>query len=149
MERSRDAWRRRNSEGKDEKKETKQTVAVDSRLPFSLERDWLLFFGGFFSLGAAVSDHSPTPAARKLTFEMSLLRQGEGWRSISSGELAFVCKYRPRPDGGKLATALQPYGAYARGGVCKDPGPGVRAGDGRLLRPRLAQGTRHQRREIT
>lgn len=103
----------------------------------------------FFSLGAAVSDHSPTPAARKLTFEMSLLRQGEGWRSISSGELAFVCKYRPRPDGGKLATALQPYGAYARGGVCKDPGPGVRAGDGRLLRPRLAQGTRHQRREIT
>lgn len=82
-----------------------------------------------------------TPAGCKLTFEISLLRQGEGWRSLSSGDLASVCKYRARADGGKLASALEPYGAYAHGGVCKDPGHGVRAEDRRLLR--LAQDTRH------
>lgn len=76
-----------------------------------------------------------------LTFEISPLRQGEGWRSLSSGDLASVCKYRARADGGKLAVALEPYGAYAHGGVCKDPGHGVRAEDRRLLR--LAQDTRH------
>ena len=69
----------------------------------------------------------------KLTLEISLLWQGEGWWSLSSGDLASVCKYRAKADGGKLASALEPYGAYAHGGVCKDPGHGVRAGDCRLL----------------
>lgn len=82
-----------------------------------------------------------TPAGCRLTFEISLLRQGEGWRSLSSGDLASVCKYRARADGGKLASALEPYGAYAHGGVCKDPGHGVRAEDRRPLR--LAQDARH------
>lgn len=77
----------------------------------------------------------------RLTFEMSLLRQGEGWRSLSSRDLASVCKYRAWADGGTLASALEPYGAYAHGGVCKDPGHGVRADDRRPLR--LAQETRH------
>lgn len=81
----------------------------------------------------------PTPVGCKLTFEISLLRQGEGWRSLSSGDRASVCKYRAPADGGKLA--LEPYGAYAHGGVCKDPGHGVRAEDRRLLR--LAQDTKH------
>ncbi|KAG7222480.1 hypothetical protein INR49_016219 [Caranx melampygus] len=36
--------------------------------------------------------------------------------------IAFI---RPRADGGKLASALEPYGAYAHGGVCKDLGRGV------------------------
>ncbi|KAL7400926.1 hypothetical protein ABVT39_020033 [Epinephelus coioides] len=82
-----------------------------------------------------------TPAGCRLTFEISLLRQGEGWRSLSSGDLASVCKYRAQADGGKLASVLEPYGAYAHGGVCKDPGHGVRAEDRRLLR--LALDTRH------
>lgn len=62
------------------------------------------------------------PVGCELTFEMSLLRQGEGWRSASSGALASVCKYRAWADGGKLAVPFEPYGAYAHGGVCKDPG---------------------------
>lgn len=65
------------------------------------------------------------PADCKLTFKMSLLRQGEGWRLLSSRDVASVSKYRARADGGKLATALEPYGAYAHGRVCKDPGHGV------------------------
>lgn len=72
MERSRDARRRRNLEGKDEKKKTKQTVAVDSHLPFPL--DWsVIGCFLFFLLDTAVSDHSPSPVPRKLTFKMSLL----------------------------------------------------------------------------
>ncbi|KAG7478998.1 hypothetical protein JOB18_014828 [Solea senegalensis] len=38
-----------------------------------------------------------------------------------------------------LQAVLEPYGAYAHGGVCKDPGHGVRAEDRRLLS--LAQDT--------
>lgn len=89
-------------------------------------------FGCFLSM--ATVDHS-APAGCKLTFE----RQGEGWWSLSSGDLVSVCKHRAWADGGKLAPALEPYGAYAYGGVCKDPGHGVQAEDLRLLR--LAQDT--------
>lgn len=94
-----------------------------------------------------VPQHGPcgsvsAPAGRKLTFEISLLRQGERWWSLSSRDHASVCKYREGADGGKLASALEPYGAYAHGGVCKDPGHGVQAEDRCLLR--LAQDTRRR-----
>lgn len=56
-----------------------------------------------------------TAASRR--FEISPLRQGEGCRSASSGDPAAVHKYRALADGGKLAAMLEPYGAYAHGGV--------------------------------
>lgn len=116
-----------------EKGKQNEMVEVNSRS--APQREHIQLFpqhGGCGSLS--------TPAGCKLTFEIFLLRQGEGWRSLSSGDLASVCKYRARADGGKLASALEPYGAYAHGGVCKDSGHGVRAEDRRLLR--LAQDTR-------
>lgn len=119
-----------------EKKKGKQNEMVEVNSCSAPQHEHIRLFpqhGGCGSLS--------TPAGCKLTFEISLLRQGEGWRSLSSGDLASVCKYSTRADGGKLASALEPYGAYAHGGVCKDPGHGVRAEDRRLLR--LAQDTRH------